>query len=239
MASLTGWSIIPPEVVQNGDGRPDLVAGNLGLNATYKTSEEKTFGVLANDFNNNMKTDIIFTVEENGIQYPFFGKAKLGRELTFINNKIPTFQLFSRAPINQIFEAEAIEKAVSYQVDTFASMSLLSNEAGSFTVDELPVSAQLSVIVGFVKYDVNQDGLPDLIIAGNMHLTEPESPRLDAGTGLWMKGDGNGKFRPVPAFRSGFWAPGDVKDLKLIDTPTGKAVLVANNSDSLRFFLIN
>src|SRR2546429_5926789 len=66
----------------------------------------------------------------------------------------------------------------------------------------------------------------------------PNTPRADAGNGLWLRGDGQGHFTPAPAVESGFLAPLDVTGLALIKTPTGKAVLVANHGDSLQAFAI-
>jgi len=77
-----------------------------------------------------------------------------------------------------------------------------------------------------------------LIVAGNLYDAEPNSPRADAGNGLWLKGDGHGHFTPVPPVESGFLTPLDVTGLALIKTPAGSAVLVANNGDSLQAYTI-
>src|SRR2546430_16993405 len=45
----------------NGDGRPDLVAGNLGLNYNYTTSVAGKFGVYAADFTGNRTMDELLT----------------------------------------------------------------------------------------------------------------------------------------------------------------------------------
>jgi hypothetical protein len=42
----------------------------------------------------------------------------------------------------------------------------------------------------------------------------------------------------VPPRQSGFLAPLNVSGLALINTPTGKAILVANTGDSLQVFAI-
>jgi hypothetical protein len=86
--------------------------------------------------------------------------------------------------------------------------------------------------------DVDGDGNLDLIVAGNLYDLEPNTPRLDAGNGLWLKGDGQGHFTPVPPQESGFLAPGHVTGLGLVKTPAGNAVFVANNGDSLQAFEI-
>jgi hypothetical protein len=85
---------------------------------------------------------------------------------------------------------------------------------------------------------VDQDGHLDLVVAGNLYDAEPNTPRSDAGNGLWLRGDGHGHFTPVLPSESGFLAPLNVTGLALIGTSTGKAVLVANNADSLQAFAI-
>ena len=82
------------------------------------------------------------------------------------------------------------------------------------------------------------DGNLDLIVAGNLDDTEPNTAPADAGNGLWLKGDGRGHFTPVPPVESGFLAPRDVTRLALIKTPAGNLVLVANSGDSLQAFTI-
>ena len=222
----------------NGDGDPDLVAGNLGHNFTYTTSPEQRFGVFAGDFDNDMTTDIVFSVQEGETYYPFFGKAKLGREIRSIYARFPSFQSFAEASLSEIFGTKALEKALYYQADTFASVYLQNTGEGGFTMAELPEKAQLSAIMGLVSEDVDKDGYTDVILAGNMYHTEPETPRNDAGNGLWMRGDGNGGFEPIPPFKSGLYAPGDVKDLQMITTSKGKALLIANHNDSLQVYRI-
>ena len=82
------------------------------------------------------------------------------------------------------------------------------------------------------------DGHLDLIVAGNLYDAEPNTPRADAGNGLWLKGDGHGHFTVVSPRESGFLAPLNVSGLALIKTPTGNAVLIANTGDSLQAFTI-
>src|SRR5919197_1716559 len=51
------------------DGRPDLVAGNLGLNYTYTTSKASRFGIYAADFTGNQTTDVLLTQQIDGKEY--------------------------------------------------------------------------------------------------------------------------------------------------------------------------
>jgi hypothetical protein len=180
----------------------------------------------------------VLTQEVDGTEYPFFGLAALGTEIYTIGLQFPTYESFAAASIQQIFTSSQLEGAVHYQADTFASVYLQNDGDGTFTSFQLPNLAQVSPINGIIAHDVDGDGHLDLIVAGNLYDSEPNTPRPDAGNGLWLMGDGHGHFTPVPPFESGFLAPLNVTGLALIDTPSGKAVLVANNGDPLQAFTI-
>jgi hypothetical protein len=236
--SMRGWWYSLETGDFNNDGHVDLIAGNLGLNYTFTTSEESRFGVYAADFTGNQTTDIVFTQEVEGTEYPFFGLARLGRGVYTVGLRFLTHEAFAAASIGQIFSSSQLRQAVHYQADTFASVYLQNNGDGTFTSFALPNLAQISPTRGIMAHDVDGDGNLDLIVAGNLYHSEPNTPRADAGNGLWLKGDGRGHFTPVSPFESGFLVPLDATDLAMIETPAGKAVLVANNGDSLRAFAI-
>jgi len=217
----------------NNDGHLDLVAGNLGVNYTYTTSPTSRFGVYGADFTGNFTTDIVLTQEIDGTEYPYYGLATLGREIYTVGVRFTTFASFASVPVEQVFSASQLKQAVHYQVDTFASVYLQNNGNRTFTLAPLPNLAQIAPIRGIIAHDVDRDGNLDLIVAGNMYHSEPNTPRADAGNGLWLKGDGRGQFAAVPPSQSGLLAPLDVTGLALIGTPKGSAVVVANNGASL------
>ena len=93
--------------------------------------------------------------------------------------------------------------------------------------------AQASSINSVIIKDFDNDGYKDLVISGNMYQTEIEMPRHDAGTGLFLKGNGKGDFNPVPIMDSGFFVPHDVKDMKIIEVNGKQYILIGNNN----FFL--
>jgi len=222
----------------NHDGHPDLVAGNVGLNFSYTTSPHSRFGVYAADFAGSRNTDIVLTQEIAGTEYPLFGRAKLGPTIYPAALRFPSYAGFAVASVAQLLGPGPLQHALRYQTDMFASLYLQNNGDGTFRAVPLPNLAQISPIRGIVVDDVDGDGNVDLIVAGNLYDTEPNTPPADAGNGLWLKGDGRGHFTPVPAVASGLLAPRDVTGLALIKTPAGKAVLVANYGDSLQAFTI-
>jgi hypothetical protein len=222
----------------DNDGDPDLVAGNLGLNFAYATSKESRFGVYAADFTENRTTDVVLTQEIDGTEYPVAGLAQLGGEMYSLGLRFPTYGSFAQAPIRQLFSPAELKQAIHYQTDTFASAYLRNNGDGTFISSSLPNLAQIAPIKAIVVDDVDDDGHLDLIVAGNLYDAEPNTPRADAGNGLWLRGDGAGHFTPVPPSESGFLAPLNVARLAVINTPAGRALLVANTGDSLQVFAI-
>jgi len=235
---LRGWWYSLATADLNHDGRPDLIAGNVGLNFAYTTSPHSRFGVYATDFTGSGTTDIVLTQEIDGTEYPVFGRAKLGPSIYPVALRFPSYGSFAAASVAQLFGTAQLGRALHYQTDTFASVYLQNNGDGTFTSVELPTLAQIAPIRGIIVDDVDGDGNLDLIVAGNLYDTEPNTPPADAGNGLWLKGDGRGHFTPVPPVESGFLAPRDVTGLALVKTPAGKAVLVASYGDSLQAFTI-
>jgi hypothetical protein len=233
---LRGWWYSLAAGDFDNDGRPDLVAGNLGLNSAYKTSRDSAFGVYANSFTGNRTTDIVLTQKVDGTEYSLAGMAPLGREIYPTAVRFPTYGSFARASIAQLFGAAQLQQALHYEADTFASLYLHNDGGGKFSSSRLPNLAQIAPIRGLIAHDVDGDGHLDLIVAGNLHDFEPNTPRADAGNGLWLRGDGRGHFTPVTPRESGFLAPLNVAGLALIDTKAGKAVLVANTGDPLQAF---
>ncbi len=220
------------------DGHPDLVAGNLGLNTSYTTSPDSLFGVYAGSFIGNRSTDVVLTRTMGGTEVPISGMVPLGRELYTLPLKFPTYASFARASVQQLFGASALKSALHYQVDTFASMVLHNDGTGHFSVSPLPLAAQIAPIKAIAVQDVDGDGHLDLIVAGNLYDTEPNTPRADAGNGLWLRGDGHGHFTAVSPRESGFLAPRNATGLALVQMRTGVGVLVANAGDSLQAFIV-
>ena len=228
----------------DNDGRPDIVAGNLGLNYTYTTSRDTLFGIYAADFAARQTTDVILTQEIDGTAFPFAGYVPLGREIYTLGVRFRTYGAFAQAPLGQMFSSAELRQAIHYQADTFASVYLHNHGGGRFSSASLPNLAQIAPIKSMVAHDVDGDGHVDVILAGNLYDAEPNTARADAGNGLWLKGDGGGgekqgsPFTAVPTSVSGLLTPLNVSGLALIHTPTGMALLVANIGDSLQTFRI-
>jgi hypothetical protein len=67
----------------------------------------------------------------------------------------------------------------------------------------LPREAQFAPAFGIAVADFDGDGHEDIFLSQNLFATGPQTPRLDAGRGLLLGGDGAGQFVSVPGQESG------------------------------------
>ena len=228
------WFALRAEDV-DGDGDEDLIAGNLGLNYKYQASQEEPFEIYADDFDGNGKLDIVLGYYNSGERYPLRGRQCSSEQIPDLKKKFPTYDDFGKATLDQVY-GPALENATHYVAKTFAT-TLFINEGGKFTAHPLPNEAQLSSVNDILAEDFDGDGKLDLLMAGNLFVSEPETPRNDAGMGIFLKGDGKGGFTWVPLPESGFFAGGDVRHLVRYQLASGQdAVLVANNNHLVQLF---
>src|SRR5213079_1647712 len=91
--------------------------------------------------------------------------------------------------------------------------------------------AQLAPVYGILAQDVDGDGKPALLLAGNFDGVQPEIGRMSASYGLVLRGDGKGRFTPVRADQSGFVVPGQARDIQRVRTRHGDLYVVTRNND--------
>lgn len=230
----TGWWFSIESGDFDNDGDIDFVAGNLGLNYKYKSTEDETFDIYFNDFDKNNKKDIVLSYYNEGKKFPVRGRSCSSSQVGMIKKKFKTYNQFADATLDDVYGKENLKNSLHYQVNTFAT-SYIENKDGQFIVHQLPNEIQLSSVNTLIVKDFNYDGNLDILAAGNLYASEIETPRNDAGTGVLLSGDGKGEFQAIPIHKSGFYAPKDVKDMKLIQVNGKDKVIVANNNDFLQF----
>jgi len=146
----------------NGDGRLDLIAGNVGLNTKYAASAEAPAVVFAGDLDGSGREAILEAgYDADGRLYPLRGRSTLATSFPWLRQKFPTFADFSRAPVDKIFSPERLRAATRLTATELASGIFLQQADGTFRFSPLPRAAQLAPINGFVFADLDGDGLPE------------------------------------------------------------------------------
>ena len=70
------------------------------------------------------------------------------------------------------------------------------NRGNHFEAVELPAEAQFAPALGVCVADLDGDGNEDVFLSQNFFAMTPDERRLDAGRGLWLRGNGTGDSRP-------------------------------------------
>ena len=130
-----------------------------------------------------------------------------------------------------IFSPAELASATVRQARTFATALARNNGDGSFTLIPLPREAQLAPVYGILARDFDGDGKTDLLLAGNFDGVQPEIGRMSASYGLLLRGDGKGQFIPVATSQSGFFVPGQARDIQRVRTRRGDLYVVTRNND--------
>lgn len=235
LENTEGWwySLIPADPDQDGD--TDFIVGNLGLNYKYKTSLEEPFEVFYDDFDGNGSFDIVLSYYNFGKKYPLRGRSCSSQQIPELKYKFPSYDMFAGAELGTVFDEMKLSRSLQYHTATFASMLLENKGEKGFAIKPLPNEAQLSNINCGLADDFDGDGKEDLLLAGNLFVSEIETPRNDAGVGLLLKGLGEMQFEPVPATQSGVMLPYDVKKMVSLTRINGdRWVVVACNDDYVR-----
>jgi hypothetical protein len=224
LAQRTGWWSALAVADLKGDGRLALICGNVGLNTKYHASLAEPTVLYSGDLDGSGREQLVEAQYEDGKLYPIRGRSKMAYVFPWIPKKFPTYESYARATVADIFPAEHLSKAQCYEATELASGIYFQKADGTFEFKPLPSMAQISPINGIVVRDLDGDGHLDVYCVGNNFGPEPSTGRFDGGISLLLKGDGHGGLTPVPAWQSGFIAPGDTRAAVALVLPGQKGI---------------
>ncbi len=239
LAQSSGWwnRIIAGDFT--GDGKVDFVLGNFGLNTRLRASVAEPMTMVVKDFDGNGFVDQILASYDEQRSYPLVLRDEMIRALPPLKAKFLSYKEYAEATVDKLFPAAELTDAVQKKSETFASSLARNNGDGTFTLVPLPSEAQLAPMFGVLAEDVNNDGIRDLLLAGNFDGVKPEIARLSESYGVTLLGSKSGTFTAAPRMRSGFFVRGQSRDIVRIKGRTGTRLLVVRNNDRPLMFRIN
>ena len=213
------------------DGDVDLIVGNYGLNSQLKASSDFPMTLFTEDFDNNGKLDPILAYAIQGKNYPAYSRDELSDQLIPLKKKYVKHEAYSTATMEDIlgeFKDKTPEKA---SITTLSTVYLVNN-GGKFEQRPLPIQAQFAPIYALATADVNGDGYPDFIAAGNQSRSRVRIGTMDANYGQVFLNDKEGGFTYLPQNQSGLQLRGDVRGLCVV----GNRLVVGVNSEAFRVY---
>jgi hypothetical protein len=241
--SLPGlWrSLVVADV--NGDGHPDLIAGNLGLNNPFHIDTARPAELVSKDFDGNGISDpvLCFYIKGNDGKYALqvgVARDNWARQMPSIKKRFDNNEKYAMASMDEILTPEMMAGAEVFSCKEARSGWFENNGHGFFTFHPFPLAAQEAPVNAMVYTDVNGDGKADLVLGGNEYQASVMTGRYDASYGLVLRGDGRGGWVVEEPARSGLVLDGDVRDLKVVRVAGQPVLLVGVNDAKLKAFRI-
>ncbi len=223
----------------DADGDVDLVAGNLGLNTKLRAWNDRPMTMYVSDFDRNGSVEQVLFYYTGDKSYPIALRSQLVRQLNFLKKKYVNYADFAEQTATDIFSPDLLATAEKREVYILETSVLENAGDGTFVRRALPYEAQLSPVYGIVSEDLDQDGIRDLLLAGNFFAVQPSVGRMDANHGVFLKGKGVLEYEAVSSSRSGFAVDGEVRDMTVIQHPNhGRLIVAARNNDSVQLFRV-
>ncbi|HKR03019.1 MAG TPA: VCBS repeat-containing protein [Bacteroidia bacterium] len=216
------------------DGDMDYAVGNRGLNSRIKAKENEPACVYAKDFDNSGTLDAIMCYYIQGTSYPIHSRDMMTDQVRGLKKKFLRYRDYADATIYDVFPKAVVDSALILRAHTFASSYIENLGNGKFKITPLPLETQFSTVNSILVNDFDGDGNADLLLAGNDYSPEVETGRYDASIGIFLKSDGKGHFKNIPATLSGFFVDTYARDMKMISTQHGSLILVGNNNDRMK-----
>ncbi len=227
--NYTGWWNTLEVADINHDQKPDLIAGNMGLNTQFQVSEAAPADLYYRDFDGNGSVDPIFCYFIQGKSYPYVTRDELGKQLPRMRARFTSYESYADASLTDMFP-EADVQSAAHLTANYIATSLFINQGGqSLHLQTLPIEAQYSPVFAISTVDANQDGHSDLLLCGNNSHAKLRLGKFDANYGILLVGDGKGGFQYIPQAQSGLQLKGDVRSV----LPLGKNVLFGINQGAL------
>jgi hypothetical protein len=216
----------------NGDGKPDLIVGNLGLNSQCKVSDKQHAEMIYKDFDDNGAVDPIMCFYIMGKSYPYITRDELLDQMSVMRPRFPDYTSYADAGMKDIFTEEELKDAKNLKANYLKTAYFESGRDGRFKEKPLPIQAQFSPVFTITPGDFDGDGYKDLLLCGNINQSRLRFGKYDANHGIFLKGNGKGAFSYVSQYLSGLDLRGDVRSAITINN----TVLFGINQDKVRAF---
>jgi hypothetical protein len=232
-ASTGWWQTIYIDDV-NGDGNPDILAGNWGWNNKFWSGKNGPVRLYVKDFDKNGQVDQLLSYTMNGKEYPFLAKDEVERSLPVLKKHYLQYSDFAGLEMKDAYYGFA-EQVTPLKAERLGSALFLGDGKGGFTIKELPMHLQAAPIFTFQKLATTNKGTYYLA-GGNFFESIPYEGRYDAQPLALFLINSKGEVNPVdqPMLSA---LKEQVRDIKWLRSNGGQNLLtVAGNNTGLLFY---
>ncbi|NNV53825.1 VCBS repeat-containing protein [Limnovirga soli] len=235
----SGWWQAIAAADLNGDGKQDLVLGNIGENFYLRPSATAPAKLFLKDFDNNGELEKIVTRTVNGKDATILMKRDITDQLPYLKKENLKHEDYAKKSMQDLFTTDQLKNATVKLFNDDASCIAINMGNGQFEIQPLPANVQFSSVNAILCTDVNSDGIPDLIMGGNDFCFQPQFGRLDASFTHVLINNGKAQFSYVPNAVSGIELRGQVRDIQPVKNKNGKYLLMLQNGEMPVLYAFN
>ena len=234
------WNCIKAADLDN-DGDMDFVLGNLGLNTKIKGDSAHPVKLYLSDFDDNGTKECVLAYYKNdGKLYPYYLRGDMVAQMPILKKQFLKYIDYAGKTLEQVFTKSQLSKASVSDANYFQTCVVINNSKGNYSIQPLPGRAQFSPVYGVLVEDLDEDGIKDICLVGNMSAIKPELGRYDANLGTVFKGLPNHQYTYLPQTVTGIQYKGDARDIASIKTKDKKRTIIMTiNNQSLKIFKYN
>jgi hypothetical protein len=215
LAGRTGWWQGIAAGDFDGDGRLDLAVANLGRNTAYAMYRPGPIRLYHGEWSTPGRVELLEAWQRDGTWLPIRNRTQLTAGLPDLPARFPTHEAFARADVPRVL-GDAAARASFLEAVEFDSGVFL-NRTNRFEWRPFPREAQWAPASSVHVADVDGDGFEDVFLSQNRSDLLPEYSRDDAGSGLWLRGRGDGSFQALDPMTSGIRIDGEQRAAALAD----------------------
>ncbi|HLG40700.1 MAG TPA: VCBS repeat-containing protein [Chitinophagaceae bacterium] len=235
---LYGWWQTVKAGDINGDGKTDLILGNIGENFYLRPNKEQPVKLWLNDFDRSGTMDQFMTRTADKRDVPVFLKREITDQFPGIKKQNLRHADYAKKDIVELFGKEIVQTSQQKLFNHCSSIVAINEGNNKFKTEKLPVWVQLSSVNAIEIADINGDKQPDIILGGNMFTFPPQFGRLDASYGHVLINEGKGKLKYISNKESGINIRGAIKSIKEVKGKSRNYVLAAVNNEQPAVYLI-
>ena len=180
-----------------------------------------------NDFDSNGTIEQIMTTHYDDGDYPIHMRRELNAQIPSLKKKNLKAVDYSKRTIQELFSSEVVANSLVKSSTIAESVVAVNEGGGKFSIRKLPQRVQWSCVCGITCADVNDDGVTDLVMAGNDFDFKPQFSRQDGSFGNVLLGNGKLDFDWKNFKESGFYVREQIRHLKTFSDKSGNQYFFA------------
>ncbi len=210
----------------NGDGFPDLIATNLGLNTTFRPP----LALYTDDLDQDGRIDPLVAQWQDDDWYAWASRDALLQQLPGLSALIPTYSAYKYLSVTDLF-GENLEP--SRMLQTLES-TIYWNESGlRFKPEAMPDEIQWAPILSM--HSVNTMEGSTWFLAGNRSAASDAFGGMNAGWGSVIHFTNTGEVQLMD--KHGFHVPGEARKIQALHGNPMRIIVARSNDTPILFEL--